>query len=91
MKTKEIPLEPQDVPPGSIVGKFDNYGKISFWHLVLTANPLGVIIADRQSFAGSSSIILKRWDRLAFHGWSIKRPGSDKWERCVKYVEDEKP
>lgn len=96
MKTKEIPLEPKDVPPGSIVGKYDGGGNLSFWHMVLTVHPLGVVITGFpplpcEVYSDRSPIIIKNWERLAFHGWRIKRPGSDRWERCVKYVEEEKP
>jgi hypothetical protein len=73
-------LGPEDVPPGSIIGKLDCNGYISIWHLVLTVNAYGVIIGNSICEQGITKV--KSWERLCGR-WLIKRPGRP-WEPCYK-------
>ncbi len=74
-KTVKVPLEPSDIPPGSIIGiRFR--AATGTWFAVQGIASSGVLIATAEGIV--------RFDLLA-KDWEIKRPGEE-WKPCYKEV-----
>lgn len=73
-----VPLEPSDVPDGSLLGKRDCNRRIDRIEPIISISVEGIEI--NKDF--------KEWDRLAYHGWLIKRP-NEGWRLCRKLKNDD--
>ena len=89
-ETKTVPLEPKDVPPGSVIRfvRDDAKGYLGDgkddWSLVLLVYPKGVVTMVHAAGSHSSQPGFDSFNDLRKH--QIKRPGKD-WEPCEKGVE----
>jgi hypothetical protein len=78
-KPQKVPLEPCDVPPGSVIGRlFVGDSKIYFWVMVTHCGPGSVSYND-----GASGYIVG-YSELMQEGWQIKRPTDTEWQPCYK-------
>lgn len=75
VEPKLVPLEPQDIPPGSVFRKpTDGY---TFYTPVCVSSPLcGVYFADTINFGHSYAELMD--------DWQILRPGTTEWVACSK-------
>ncbi len=83
-ETKTVPLEPGDVPPGSLI-RLDA-DKNESWCAVVACGPSGVSLVARSVVTGSACLVRFEFDALVRRGSLIKRLGGD-WEPCEKVVE----
>jgi hypothetical protein len=72
---QKVPLDPGDVPPGSVIR--DSKTPLGRWFLVLSVGPSGL---------ATNSDSLKTFDSLT-DGWEIIRPTDTEWQPCYKLID----
>jgi len=89
---KQVPLGPEDVPPGSVLNvKADDFG---YRTPVLVARE-GVVVASMRADDENSAVNARTWWELMAEGWQINTsiPLTGKWDpnawtACFKTVEE---
>jgi hypothetical protein len=72
-KPQKVPLEPCDVPPGSVIR--NGLNNPNRWYAVLSVGHSGLAICEDS---------LKTFEYLKGSDWQIKRPADTEWQPCYK-------
>ena len=74
-KPQKVPLQPKDIPPGSVVSHPDWYPHS--WAIVAE-----VIESKDTVWIGRTDGVHRTFQQLCDEGWTIKRPGDATWKPC---------
>jgi hypothetical protein len=72
-KPQKVPLEPCDVPPGSVIR--NGLNNPNRWYAVLSVGHSGLATCEDS---------LKTFEYLKSSDWQIKRPNDTEWQPCYK-------
>jgi len=72
-KPQKVPLEPCDVPPGSLIR--NGLNNLNRWYAVLSVGHSGLATCTDS---------LKTFEYLKGSDWQIKRPTDTEWQPCYK-------
>jgi hypothetical protein len=75
-KQQKVPLEPCDVPPGSVIR--DENNNAGRWYFVLSVGPSGLVTCEDT---------LKPFQYLKDLEWQIKRPTDTEFQPCWKHID----
>jgi len=74
-KPQKVPLEPCDVPPGSVIR--NGLNNPNRWYAVLSVGHSGLATCEDS---------LKTFEYLKGSDWQIKRPADTEWQPCCKEI-----